>query len=50
MHEVVQTGKVQQVEYPYSTGRIFEQAYAPFTDADGQEKVIVDSLDALGLR
>jgi signal transduction histidine kinase len=41
MDQVVQTGKVQQVEYPYSTGRIFEQAYTPFTDADGKEKVIV---------
>jgi len=41
MDEVLQTGKLQQVEHDSSTGRIFEQAYTPFTDADGQEKVIV---------
>ncbi len=46
--KVLKTGTVQHTEHNSSTGRIFEQAYTPFTDADGRKKVIVLQRDVTG--
>ena len=40
MHEAIQSGQIQHVEYETLAGRCYEQIYTRVTDVDGKDKVV----------